>query len=219
VNEDGQHTGRAQKPPPASERSARKRQVIVEAATALFLQQGYLGTSVDQIAASAEVSKPTVYRFFSDKEALLSDIVLSTLDQTGASFRTHLASLQNAGDLTSELRQVANSYIALVTQPSVLRLRRLVIGASPQLPDLAHAYYERGPERTLHALADLFQHLASRGLLHVDDPMIAATQFAFLVVGPVLDKSLFCGDHPFSRQQRATQAIAGVNAFLSIYSA
>ena len=51
-------------------RSARKRRAIVEAATTLFLENGYRGTSMDQIAAVARVSKQTVYKHFSDKEAL-----------------------------------------------------------------------------------------------------------------------------------------------------
>jgi TetR/AcrR family transcriptional regulator, mexJK operon transcriptional repressor len=50
------------------DRSARKRRIVVDAATTLFLRHGYLGTSMDQIAAFAAVSKPTVYKFFPDKE-------------------------------------------------------------------------------------------------------------------------------------------------------
>ena len=41
-------------------RSARKRRAIMEAATTVFLRSGYLGTSMDEIAALAEVSKQTV---------------------------------------------------------------------------------------------------------------------------------------------------------------
>ena len=45
-------------------RSARKRRAIMEAATALFLRDGYRNTSMDQIAADAAVSKQTVYKQF-----------------------------------------------------------------------------------------------------------------------------------------------------------
>jgi hypothetical protein len=92
-----------------------------------------------------------------------------------------------------------------------------MIGASPQLTELARAYYQRAPERTIRALAAVLEKLADRGLLHVEDPHLAASQFAFLVVGQVLDKSLFCGDRPFSQRELQAHAKAGVRTFLRAY--
>lgn len=201
------------------DRSARKRRVVLEAATALFLQRGYLGTSMDQVAAYAGVSKPTVYKFFSDKERLLSEIVLGTLDLAGEPFRSELAVLAETNNVRNDLRQLARRYLSTVTQPPVIQLRRLVIGASHQLPGLAQMYYERAPEQTIEALADLFRRLADRGLLAVDDPLAAAGQFAFLVLGRALDKCLFCGDKPFSDAELAAQADGGVAVFLAAYAA
>jgi TetR/AcrR family transcriptional repressor of mexJK operon len=203
------------------DRSARKRRVVVEAATSLFLRHGYLGTSMDQIAAFAAVSKPTVYKFFPDKERLFTAIVLDTLDRAGAPFHAELARLADTADaanLAAELMQLARQYLATVMQPSVLQLRRLVIGASPQLPALAAAYYERAPEQALRALADCFWRLADRGLLRIDVPDMAAAHFAFLVLGRALDKSLFCGDEPFTASELTAQADAGAAAFLAAYS-
>jgi TetR/AcrR family transcriptional regulator, mexJK operon transcriptional repressor len=103
-------------------------------------------------------------------------------------------------------------------QPVVLQLRRMVIGSSPQLPDLARAYYERAPEQTIRALAQSFAQLADRGLLQLDDPNVAASHFAFLVLGRPLDKSLFCGDNTFSEAELASQADAAASAFLAAYA-
>ncbi len=201
------------------DRSARKRRVVVDAATTLFLRHGYLGTSMDQIAAFAAVSKPTVYKFFPDKEQLFTAIVLETLDRAGAPFLAELSLLAETryGQLADDLRDLARQYLATVTQPAVLQLRRLVIGASPQLPALASAYYERAPEQTLRMLADCFRRLAERGLLRAPDPDQAAAHFAFLVLGRALDKSLFCGDQPFAAEELAAQADAGAAAFLAAY--
>ena len=199
------------------DRSTRKRRAVVEAATSLFLRHGYLGTSMDQIAALAAVSKPTVYKFFADKERLFTEIVLGTLDRAGDPFRTEVASLADTENLAADLRRLARRYLAAVTQPAVLQLRRMVIGSSHQLPDLARAYYERAPEQTIRALARCFGQLAGRGLLELDDPNVAASHFAFLVLGRALDKSLFCGDKPFSEVELAAQADAGAAAFLAVY--
>jgi TetR/AcrR family transcriptional regulator, mexJK operon transcriptional repressor len=201
------------------DRSARKRRVVVDAATTLFLRHGYLGTSMDQIAAFAAVSKPTVYKFFPDKEQLFTAIVLETLDRAGAPFLAELSLLAETrfGQLPDDLRDLARQYLATVTQPAVLQLRRLVIGASPQLPALASAYYERAPEQALRTLADCFRRLAERGLLRAPDPDQAAAHFAFLVLGRALDKSLFCGDQPFTAAELTAQADAGAAAFLAAY--
>jgi TetR/AcrR family transcriptional regulator, mexJK operon transcriptional repressor len=200
------------------DRSARKRRVVVNAATTLFMRHGYLGTSMDQIAAFAAVSKPTVYKFFPDKEQLFTAIVLETLDRAGGPFLAELSQLAETGQLADDLRDLARRYLTTVTQPAVLQLRRLVIGASHQLPALASAYYERAPEQTLRTLADCFRRLAERGLLRVPDPDQAAAHFAFLVLGRALDKSLFCGDQPFTAEELAAQADAGVSAFLAAYT-
>lgn len=205
-------------PSTLEDRSARKRRTITEAATRLFLRHGYLGTSMDQIAAAAAVSKPTVYKHFADKEQLFTAIVLGTLDRAGGPFRATLSALAETGQLAADLRQVARQYLATVMQPVVLQFRRLVIGASPQLPALARAYYERAPEQTMHALAVCFGRLAERGLLELGDPLAAASHFAFLVIGPALDKSLFCGDEPFTAAQLTAQADAGAEAFLAAYA-
>ena len=201
----------------AGDRSTRKRHAITEAATALFLERGYLGTSVDQIAALAAVSKPTVYRFFADKEQLLTEIVLGSLDRRGNPFRTELAALAQTNDLSADLQNLGRDYIKIVTQPTGLALRRLVIGASHQLPELAQTYYDRAQEQTLAALAKVFAELAARGLLEIDEPMIAASHFAFLVLGRTLDKSLFIPGKPFTGKELEGQAHAGVSAFLTVY--
>ena len=62
--------------PPASQESARpKRQTIADAALQVFLRQGFAGASVDEIAAEARVSKPTIYAHFGSKEELFRRIM------------------------------------------------------------------------------------------------------------------------------------------------
>ena len=195
----------------------RKRQAIIAAATELFLRHGYLGTSMDQVTAAAAVSKPTVYKFFTDKEQLFTEIVLGALDRAGGPVRARVGSPARTTDLAADLRALARDYLTAVTQPSVLQLRRLVIGASHRLPSLARAYYERAPEQTVDALAGCFSRLTDRGLLRCPDERMAAAHFAFLVLGRALDKSLFCGDQPFSELRATAQANAGAAAFLAAY--
>ncbi|MGW2180550.1 TetR/AcrR family transcriptional regulator [Streptomyces sp. NPDC001732] len=62
-------------------RSARKHQAIMEAATGAFMEKGYSGTSMDDIARRAAMSKQTVYKRFADKEKPFAEIVLATTDR------------------------------------------------------------------------------------------------------------------------------------------
>ena len=55
--------------------SAERREQLIQVARGLFAQRGYEGTSVEEIAASADVSKPVVYEHFGGKEGLYAVVV------------------------------------------------------------------------------------------------------------------------------------------------
>lgn len=66
-----------------SERAA-KREAVLRAAARAFSSRGFHNTSLDDIAADLNVSKPTVYYYGESKEALLADCyraALETLDE------------------------------------------------------------------------------------------------------------------------------------------
>jgi TetR/AcrR family transcriptional repressor of mexJK operon len=191
--------------------------MVVDAAAELFLTQGYAGTTMEHVALRAAVSKPTVYRFFADKEALFAEVVSGTLDRFGEPFRASLGQLSTSTQVERDLNRVARDYIALVTEPAIVGLRRLVIGASSRLPAIATDYYERAPEQTLRALADALGDLDRRGALRIRKPPLAAAHFAMLVIGRALDKSLFCPDRPFTPAELREQARTGVAVFLAAY--
>lgn len=54
--------------------AAATRQAILDAARELFLSQGYGATTIDQVAARAQVSKPTVFTAVGNKQALLAAV-------------------------------------------------------------------------------------------------------------------------------------------------
>jgi TetR/AcrR family transcriptional regulator, mexJK operon transcriptional repressor len=198
-------------------RSARKRQGIIEAATEAFLRSGYLGTSMDEIAALAGVSKQTVYKQFADKERLFTEIVLGTIDQVGEPFFGGIDALESTDDLETDLRKVAGQLITIVTDPQLLQLRRLVIGEAGRFPELGRSYYERGPGRSAERLASQFQVLAERGLLQLDDPQLAAQHFNWLVLSIPLNQAMFSVDLDFSAAELDRYADEAVRIFLAAY--
>ena len=201
-------------------RSARKRQTILSAGRGLFLSNGYQGTSVDQIAATAEVSKQTVYKHFGDKQELLLTIVDDALDSTVTSFLGRIATLVETADLDADLTALAADYLRAVLQEQVVQLRRLVVGEANRVPELAQRYYEQAPARTLAAFADCFGGLHDRGMLDVPEPASAAEHFAFLIVGRCIDQALFCGGAQVLKEVDIDKHVrAGVRVFLAAYRA
>src|ERR1700756_3853421 len=100
----------------------------MDAATTVFLRNGYVGASMDEVAALAAVSKQTVYKHFADKQRLFAEIVTGTVDEAGDRVHAEVLALRDSGDLEADLRELARRQLALVLQPRVLQLRRLVIG-------------------------------------------------------------------------------------------
>src|SRR5438094_9057733 len=98
--------------PPSAEseprtRSERKRVAILAAATDVFLENGYRGTSMDEIAALAAVSKQTVYKHFVDKERLFAEIVTRTVDEAADPVEHAVHGLAESTNVDRELREVA----------------------------------------------------------------------------------------------------------------
>jgi TetR/AcrR family transcriptional repressor of mexJK operon len=205
-------------PPTDERRSARKRRAILDAARTVFLSKGFVRTSMDEIAALATVSKQTVYKHFADKPSLFAEIVTSTVDEVSDPVYQEVLELQDSGDLEADLRDLARRQLELVMQPRLLRLRRLVIGEADRFPELGRTFYERGPSRTIDAIATAFERLAGRGLLNLEDPLLAAQHFNWLIMSIPLNRAMLLGDdEPPARIDLERYADAGVSVFLAAY--
>jgi TetR/AcrR family transcriptional repressor of mexJK operon len=199
-------------------RSARKRRAILDAATEVFLKSGYLGTNMDEIAALSSVSKQTVYKHFASKEALFVEIVGGMTTGAGDVVHNDVAQLGQDEDLAAYLVEYALRQLTVVLTPRIMQLRRLVIGEVTRFPELARVLYERGPARAMTMLATLFQGLAERGLLEIDDPKVAAEQFNWLIMSAPLNQAMLLGDDAIpSPAELRRNAEAGVRVFLAAY--
>jgi TetR/AcrR family transcriptional repressor of mexJK operon len=187
----------------------------VEAATTAFLSKGYVGTNMDEIAALAAVSKRTVYHHFVDKDRLFAEIVLATTDEVDGLVRLVAVALADTHDVGKDLSELARRFLSTLMQPQLIQLRRLIIANTDRFPELGRTWYERGFERVLATLAASFQRLAERGLLRVDDPLLAAHHFVGQLLWMPMNEAMFTGDHqPRTRADLERYADAAVRAFL-----
>jgi TetR/AcrR family transcriptional repressor of mexJK operon len=200
-------------------RITRSRALIMAAAAQVFLEQGYPGTSVDDIAVAAGVSKRTVYNVFVDKEQLFRAIIgaaIATAEQFSAGLA---ATTAQATDAAAALTTLARELAAFVLGGRVVPLRRLLIGEARRFPEFAVEYYERAPGRVMAAVAVALRSFADRGLLRVDDAELAAEHFAFLAIGASLDRALFeSGTDAAGADTAVERAERGAAAFLRAYA-
>jgi TetR/AcrR family transcriptional repressor of mexJK operon len=198
--------------------SARKHKAILDAAIEVFLRSGYLGANMEEIAAISEVSKQTIYKHFSNKEALFVEIVTAMTDAASATVHNEMPEITDESDVAGFLQTYALRQLTVVITPRLMQLRRLVIGEVGRFPELAKTLYERGPQRAIAALAKTFERLAARGLLVIDDPLIAASQFNWLVMSEPLNKAMLLGDQAIPKPPALRRhAAEGVRVFLAVY--
>ena len=198
-------------------RSDRKRKLLLAAATEIFLDKGYDGTTMEDVAMKAAVSKPTVYRFFSDKERLFAEIVRATTGEIDDFVRLVVESMAEQTNVEAGLIMFSHRFLSALMQPRVLRLRRLVMANAERFPDVGRGWYEQGFDRVLATLGTSFRSLADRKLLRVDDPLLAANHFVGMLLWIPINKAMYTGDYRFSSGELEGLAVAAVRAFLAGY--
>jgi TetR/AcrR family transcriptional regulator, mexJK operon transcriptional repressor len=200
-------------------RSARKDREIIEAATAAFIAKGYDGTSMEEIATKAGASKQTVYKHFTDKETLFSEVVESTASQTNDVVESVTMLLSEAQFMEGGLQQLARRMTTTLMDDNLLKLRRLIIANADRMPQLGRSWYEKGFERMLASVASCFQKLTSRGLLQTSDPRLAASHLFGMLLWIPMNEAMFTGSNPRSKADLERHADASVEAFLAAYGA
>jgi TetR/AcrR family transcriptional repressor of mexJK operon len=199
------------------EGSAQKRGAILAAARELFLADGFERTSVDAIAATAGVSKRTVYDYFGDKRTLLLAVVEQAIASLSAAVSVAIdENLRDVDDLEAALTGFARGITAsAIGSSDYSALMRLLSTESAHLPELRNKHWDVGePE---DAVAERFAELDKRGLLITPDPRLAADHFVALTVAPFA--STLGGLAARDDLDAERLIVEGVRAFVRAYGA
>ena len=197
----------------------RSRAALAAAARTLFLRQGYAGTTMEEIAALAGLTKRTVYNNYADKDALFTQMVAEVIayaEEFARGLKKEFAVGITAANLQPTLDDLGRRLALGIVRAEVVALRRLLIGEAKGFPALAKEYFDRAPGQVMEALAAGFKRLGRAGLLRVTDPRRAAEQFAYLVAGAPLDRAMLTGTIP-TKTHIVTGAREGVRTFLARY--
>lgn len=183
-------------------RAQAKRERIHRAAQRLFMQHGFEATSMDAIALAARVSKPTLYRYYQNKEALfiavleqlamhhLSESVLLALRETPMD---SLATLEHALTVWGQVT------VKNIMHPAYLGMLRLLIAELPRFPQLGSLFFQAVPQQGGAFLKTLLESARKHGVVIGDDLDLVVRLLAGSLLTYVLGNGLFAPDgvpHP-----------------------
>lgn len=190
-----------------------KRAAILEAATALFLAEGYAGTSLAKVAATAGVSTATLFKRFPTKADLFNAIVT----EAWASEQREVASPE-PGDPRAGLTTIGRDYVRLLTRPEMVSLFRLVISEAPRFPELAKTHFALGKLPYFDSVRAYLQAEQAAGTMSIADPQTATTQFLGMVSNFAFWPRLLLPDWAPSKAAMHTAVDEAVTTMLARYA-
>jgi TetR/AcrR family transcriptional repressor of mexJK operon len=203
---------------PRHETDSPKRLQILDAATELFVAQGYGAVSMDAIARAAVVSKATLYAHFTSKDLLFATII-------GDACRANvmgqwLLSLEDGPpvtDVRETLTVLGLGVLRFLLEERSLAIYRVVVAESVRFPELGRAFHENGPARFRRTFGPWLDEQVKAGRLRAAEPDVAADQFIGLLrTGLYLRATLGLPPAPTEAEIAAT-VVAAVDTFMRAF--
>jgi AcrR family transcriptional regulator len=187
-------TGSARSGRPRREFAGEVEERILDAAGKVFLERGFEGASIDEIAEVARAGKPTIYARFPGKEALFTAVVARKVRRN-----TNLESIVPSGATIGErLTVVGTTILHRVLVSETIGLIQTTIAESRRFPELASGVSRMARERGAEAIvAQLLcevgesDEMRSLPALAPDQLPDTARRFVDLVLLPMLLRALF----------------------------
>jgi len=192
----------------------RKRQAIVQAAIAEFREHGFAGTSMDRVAAVAEVSKRTVYNHFPSKDELFEAILLHLWER---SHDQPVVRYDAARPLRDQLRVLVEAKMCLLDDPSFIHLSRVALAEMMHTPARAQAIVARLSEKEEDLPVWIRAAQADGRLRTGVDAQYAAHQLHGMVKAFAFWPQLALGQPPLTAAQREQVLADAVTMFLALH--
>jgi AcrR family transcriptional regulator len=192
-----------------------KRRQILDGARKVFMDLGFDGASMGEIARAAGVSKGTLYVYFADKSRLFEAIVEEeTLEQGKVTFN-----FDPERDVVTTLTEFGQAYIAIICRPGGGSAIRTVMAIAERMPEVGRRYYEHVLEQTISRLATYLDARVKLKELAIDDCQLAASQFLLMCQASLFLPFIFQAA-PAPSAERIAQVIdSATRMFLAGYRA
>jgi AcrR family transcriptional regulator len=192
-----------------------KRRQIVDGARKVFMDLGFDGASMGEIARAAGVSKGTLYVYFADKSRLFEAIV----EEEALGYGQVEFNFDPARDVPTTLREFGDTYIALLCRPGGGSAIRTVMAIAERMPDVGRRYYERVLENTINRLSAYLDARVNVGEMRIDDCHLAASQFMLMCQASLFLPFIFQAAPPPTPERVQVVIDSATRMFLAAYRA
>lgn len=198
--------------PPADEVAARAARLL-DVATEVFLEQGFKGASMSEIARRAGASKQTLYARYPSKAELFAALV----ERKASRLFETIGPLGEGRSVRETLVHCGSSLLELILSEDARGVHRLVIAECMEFPELAEIFWERGPGRTRAMLANYLRAQQKLGNIQCGDPEQAVEVLLGLLVSGATLRTWLGLPSTFARTpaQRKAWANLAVDTFLA----
>lgn len=195
---------------PTRDEAAALADKILDAATALFLSDGFGATSIEAVARKARISKRTFYHRFEDKAALYRAVVQRLLQRWLPQFEQVF---DTPAPLATVLERSARRMLSVALTSEALALRRLLLSEAERFPELVEIVIAQGARRGIERIAALLDDERRAGTIAFEDSTFAATQFQEMVLAVPLRRAMGFGA-PMTQDEQARWTQQCVTLFL-----
>jgi TetR/AcrR family transcriptional regulator, mexJK operon transcriptional repressor len=161
-----------------SRMSEDRRQEIVRKAAALFIEKGYANVTIDEIIRLVGGSKATLYARFGGKEGLFETVIRQPCIDV-----THAIDIDPAGDVQTQLTQIARNFLKSVLSSNILELHRLMVSIGRTFPAVGSFFYESGPNMAYAVVANWIGKQQAAGKLAEGNSRQLAVLFLDMLIG------------------------------------
>lgn len=145
---------------------------LLDAGWDLFLARGYATVTMEAIAAEAAVSRVTLYKYFPDKTALFAAAVQRATQRIEAEQRGREDVPD--GPLRERLERFGLGLMTFLGSPTAVSFYSVLSGELRHHPEVARAFFDHGPQRSIGNLAAILVEAARRGEVEIASPEAAA---------------------------------------------
>ena len=195
-------------------KKGRKFDQVLEGARAIFAANGFEGSSVDDIARAAGVSKATLYSYFPDKRLLFMAVAKA---ECGMQIEEADAILSDASDPREVMTAAAERMLSFFLSEFGRSIFRMCVAESDRFPELGREFYETGPKLFRARMVDYLRCAVAEGALAIDDLELAADQFAELCKASLFPELVFGIRTETSAAERRRVVDGAVGTFLARY--
>ena len=198
---------------PFGEEDSSKRRQILDGARKVFMDLGFDGASMNEIARAAGVSKGTLYVYFADKSRLFEAIVEDEVLTKGKI----AYNLDPGRDVETTLREFGRTYIGSMCRPGGGSSIRTVMAIAERMPDVGRQFYENVLAKSINRLADYLRAHIQPNDLAIDDCQLAAAQFMQMCQATLFLPFVFQAEPAPSAERIARVVDSATRLFLQTY--